>query len=194
MPASPSLFGVRKAGYIPMTRVAGSNGTVAITWGGVRPLKMPGRSSAGRRCGVTYDSCNSPVNLATFGAGGASGRRYYTGPTTAGVYKGLVIVSGGGRLSKALRALMELSVLGSPFAQTATDCTGSTLQELIADFLRFCHCLVDLIRYASSQPICRHPDRQRRPPQTSRQPKAGSSMSIKSLVGRGLTSCSGQNP
>src|SRR5262249_22733027 len=79
--------GATRAGFIPMTRAAGSNGIVAIILAAVCQKRMLVRSSAGRQSGATSPRSNVTVNQVIRRVDGVSGRHYFIGPTTAENYE-----------------------------------------------------------------------------------------------------------
>jgi hypothetical protein len=62
MLASPYQHGATRAGVIPMTRAAGSNGIVVITLAAVCQKRMLARSRAGKQSGATSPTSSAAVN------------------------------------------------------------------------------------------------------------------------------------
>ena len=64
MPVNRYRCGVRKAGFTPMTRADGFNGTAAITWDDEWPMKTCAKSSVGKLCDGTSRRSNVIVRRA----------------------------------------------------------------------------------------------------------------------------------
>ncbi len=81
--ASRYRSGARRAGFIPTTRAAGSNGIAAIISGAACLRRTGGRSSAGRRCAGTSGRSSAIASAGTSSAARGSARRCCIGPMTA---------------------------------------------------------------------------------------------------------------
>ena len=80
----PLSCGGQKAGFIPMTRAAGSNGIAGIIWAAACLKKTRDRSSDGEQYGGICGRYNDTVPQAISAAAVANAKPYCIGLTTAG--------------------------------------------------------------------------------------------------------------
>src|SRR6516225_6749127 len=82
MPACRFHYGAQRAGFIPTTRAAGSNGIAGTIWAAARLKKTKDRSTDGEQCDGICGRYNDTAPQAISGAAVANAKPYCIGPTT----------------------------------------------------------------------------------------------------------------